>query len=72
MSVIPAFPEAVPIEMLKTAVLTASQKADWIDMIIGLLAEIPAEKRSELGPDVRFMCSVVNCIIILLLRHFTI
>ncbi|KAJ7389899.1 testis- and ovary-specific PAZ domain-containing protein 1 [Desmophyllum pertusum] len=52
MSVLPAFPEAVPMEILKTAVLTASQKADWIDMIIGLLAEIPAEKRSELGPDV--------------------
>lgn len=55
MSVIQLYPEAVPIEVLNTAVLTASQKADWVEMMIGLLAQTPAQKLTELGLDVRFV-----------------
>ena len=55
MSVIPVFPQAVPTEMLKTAVLTAPQKPEWIEMVTGLLGVTPAEKLVELEPDVRLM-----------------
>jgi len=55
MSVIAVYPEAVPIEILTTAILTASQKADWVEIIIGLLATAPAQKLTELGPNVRFV-----------------
>lgn len=55
MSVIAAYPDAVPIEVLNTAVLTASQKADWVEIMIELLATAPAQKLTELGPDVRFV-----------------
>ena len=53
MSVIPVYPEAVPTEILNTAILTAPQKADWVEIMIGLLAMAPAQKLTELGPDVR-------------------
>jgi len=55
MSVIAVYPEAVPIEILNTAILTASQKADWVEIIIELLATAPAQKLTELGPNVRFV-----------------
>ena len=55
MTMIPACPDAVPIEILNTAVLTASQKADWVEMIVGLLAASPAERLNKLGPEVRFV-----------------
>lgn len=55
MSVIAVYPEVVPIEILNTAILTASQKADWVEIIIELLATAPAQKLTELGPNVRFV-----------------
>jgi len=55
MPVIAVHPEAVPSEILSTAILTASQKADWVEVMIGLLATAPPQKVAELGPDVRFV-----------------
>ena len=65
MSVIAVYPDAVPIEVLNTAVLTASQKADWVEIMIELLATAPAQKLTELGPDVRFV--VLQCILLVIL-----
>ena len=55
MPVIAVYPEAVPIEILNVAMLTASRKADWVEIMIGLLVKGPAQKLTELGPDVRFV-----------------
>ena len=55
MSVIAVYPEAVPIEILNTAILTAPQKADWVEIMIELLTTAPAQKLTELGPDVRLV-----------------
>ncbi|XP_078357548.1 uncharacterized protein LOC144642464 isoform X2 [Oculina patagonica] len=52
MTVIPAYPDIVPIGILNTAVSMAPRKADWVQMIVGLLATSPAERLNELGPEV--------------------
>lgn len=54
MMVIPVYPNTVPIEILRTAVQTASKRADWVKVILGLLSVSPAERLKELGPEVRF------------------
>lgn len=55
LSVIAVYPEAVPIEILNSAILTAPQKAAWVEIMIGLLTTAPAEKLTDLGPDVRLV-----------------
>ena len=68
MSVIPVYPEAVPIEILNTAILTAPQKADWVEIMIALLATAPAQKLTELGPDVRLCSSKCILFVMIIVR----
>ena len=57
MSLLPSVPESVPIEILKSAVLNACKRVDWIEAVIAVLAMTPAEKLCQLGADV----SIVFC-----------
>lgn len=51
-SILPSIPGSVPLEILKPAMLNATQNADWTEMIIVALSVIPPEKLTELGADV--------------------
>ena len=56
MSVLSTVSYVIPMEILKPAVLQASQRVDWVEMIIQVLAVSPAEKLCELGADVSIAC----------------
>ncbi|XP_068746754.1 uncharacterized protein [Montipora capricornis] len=60
MHILPSVAEKIPIEILNPLVMTASQRVDWVEMIITALSMIPAEKLMALGTDVwnRFLS---NC-----------
>lgn len=51
-SILPSIPGSVPLEILKPAMLNATQSADWTEMITVALSVIPPEKLTELGADV--------------------
>lgn len=51
-SILPSIPGSVPLEILKPAMLNATQGADWTEMITVALSVIPPEKLTELGADV--------------------
>lgn len=51
-SILPSIPGSVPLEILKPAMLNATQNANWTEMIIVALSVIPPEKLTELGADV--------------------
>ena len=59
MSVLPSVAEALSIEILKSVVLNATQRDDWIETVIAVLAMTPAEKLSQLGADVSVVCSLL-------------
>lgn len=60
MSVLLAVSEALPGEILKSAVLMATQKIDWIEAVIAVLAMTPAEKGLVLDEDVGVICCLLH------------
>ena len=52
MPILPSFPDRVPVEILKAAVLNASQRVDWTEMVLVALTMSAADKLAELGAEV--------------------
>lgn len=52
MPILPSLPDRVPVEILKAAVLNASQRVDWTEMVLVALTMSPADKLAELGAEV--------------------
>ena len=52
MPILPSFPDRVPVEILKAAVLNTSQRVDWTEMVLVALTMSAADKLAELGAEV--------------------
>ena len=60
MSVLVAVSGALPDKILKSAVLMATQKIDWIEAVIAVLTMPPAEKVLVLDEDVGVICCLLH------------